>query len=193
MSRVSILVVLIIVLVTFSHAKQPQSANKMNQSADGIVKHLTAFLDFCDIKSAIQGFFTGCEPDPDVANSKCVTYYPSLEVQVALLIEGFNMSLVIPTNFIGYVDHSATLINRYALWQEYCVFGELFTKLDNTIETFSGITTLAYKFILNYAQILVQVGDLTTKFQDGECFDMFKALGIIFHILFEYEIPEDIV
>lgn len=140
-----------------------------------------------------MGFFTGTEKDPSVPNSKCVTYYPNLQAQIDIIINEFNLTALIPTNGLKLIDDLATLVNRYSLWQTYCVFGTLFTKLDNTIETFEGITTAFYRLIMNYAKVLVKVGDLTTALNNKECFKMFRAAGEIFSMVLEYNVPEDII
>jgi hypothetical protein len=140
-----------------------------------------------------MGFFTGTEPDPVVPNSKCVTYYPTLHTQIELILSELNFTALIPTHAFKLIDDSATLINRYSLWQTYCTFGTLFTKLDNTIETFEGITTAFYRLIMNYSKVLVRVGDLTTALNNKECFKMFRAAGEIFSLVFEFQVPEDII
>ena len=150
-------------------------------------------LDWCTIEQAVMGFFTGTERDPTVANSKCVTYFPTLTEQLNLVISELNITSLIPFNAIKLMDDGATLINKYALWQNYCIFGTLFTKLDNTIETFEGLTTAFYRIILNYAQVLVKVGDFSTAYSKADCRNMFKAMGEIFKMVLEFEVPEDIV
>jgi hypothetical protein len=140
-----------------------------------------------------MGFFTGTEPDPTVPNSKCVTYFPTLSDQFELVMSELNLTSLIPYKAIGVVDHAATLINKYALWQNYCTFGTLFTTLDNTIETFEGITAAFYRVVLNYAKVLTKVGDITTAFNQGNCFNTFKGVGEVFKIVLSFSVPEDII
>ena len=140
-----------------------------------------------------MGFFTGTESDPDVANSRCVTYFPILQGQFSLVVDGFNSSLVIPTRFIAWIDNVFTLINKYALWQNYCVFSTLFTRLDNTISTFEGLTTVFSRYIFNIALIQVQISDMNTYWGASDCFKMMRSVGIIFSTVLDFNVPEDIV
>ena len=140
-----------------------------------------------------MGFFTGTETDPAVANSRCVTYFPILKGQLNLVIDGFNSSLIIPTRFIAWLDTLSTLINRYALWQNYCVFSTLFTRLDNTISTFEGLTTVFSRYIFNIALVQAQISDVNTYLGNGDCFKMMRAVGIIFSTVLDFNVPEDIV
>ena len=150
-------------------------------------------MEWCTVENVVMGFFTGTEKDPSVPNSKCVTYYPNLHDQIEIIIAELNFTALIPTNTLRLIDDSATLINRYSLWQTYCIFGTMFTKLDNTIETFEGITTAFYRLIMNYSKVLVKIGDLTTALNNKECFKMFRAAGEIFALVFEFNVPEDII
>lgn len=140
-----------------------------------------------------MGFFTGTEPDPLVPNSRCVTYFPTLKQQIDLVISQLNVTALIPTNTFRLLDSMATFVNRFALWQEYCTFGTLFTRLDNTVETFEGLTTAFYRVILNYSTVLVKLGDLTTNFNNQRCFNMFRAMGEIFSIVLNFNVPEDVI
>uniref|UniRef100_A0A7S3N9U3 Uncharacterized protein n=1 Tax=Euplotes harpa TaxID=151035 RepID=A0A7S3N9U3_9SPIT len=140
-----------------------------------------------------MGFFTGTENDPVVPNSKCVTYFPNLKTQYSMIINELNSTLLIPTNAVKCLDDVATLINRYSLWQGYCIFGTLFTKLDNVMETLEGVTNLFYKLILNYAKVLVKLGEFSNSYNEKKCFNMFRSLGEIFGLVLDYHVPEDIV
>uniref|UniRef100_A0A7S3J2E6 Uncharacterized protein n=2 Tax=Euplotes harpa TaxID=151035 RepID=A0A7S3J2E6_9SPIT len=110
-----------------------------------------------------------------------------------IIRNAFNMTLLIPSNMFKFLDDSATFINRYSLWQGYCMFGTMFTKLDNAIETFEGITGVFYKIILNYATMLIKIGNFSTAYSSSKCRDMFKAVGEIFKLAFDFVIPDDIV
>ena len=140
-----------------------------------------------------MGFFIGTEPDPVVPNSKCVLYFPTLKNQIDAVITGFNTTLIIPTKFVGWLDSAFTLVNRYALWQGYCQFGTLFTSLDNVLETFDGITTVFYRVIFNYSTILIFLGDLTAAYNSKDCRGTFKAIGQVFSLALNFNVPEDIV
>lgn len=140
-----------------------------------------------------MGFFTGTEPDPIVPNSRCVLYFPTLQAQAILVWSQLNFTALFPGNAIRILDDTFTLINRYSQWQTYCQFGTLFTKLDNTIETFEGITTAFYRMVMNYAAVLVKLGDFTTNMQAGKCFLMARAVGEIFKIVFDFKVPEDVI
>ena len=150
-------------------------------------------LSFCTIKEATQGFFTGCESDPEVANSKCVTYYPDLEKQVKKIMDDVNATVFIPTQTVNLIDDITIGINRYALFQKYCEFGQMFTKLDNVLESFAGITTFFYKIILNYATLIGKFSDISTHYKEEKCQEMFKDVGMVFSKLLDFEVPEDIV
>ena len=150
-------------------------------------------FETCTVEDVVMGFFTGTESDPTVTNSLCVRYYPELHAQIELIISELNSTLLVPYNFLQLIDDSATLINKYSVWQNYCVFGTLFTALDNVLETFDGITTVVYRFILGYAEVLTKIGNLTTAYTDGECRETFQAAGEIFSILFAFNVPEDII
>ena len=156
-------------------------------------RNLYGPLEFCTAKDMFRGFFTGTEPDPTVANSKCQHYFPDVEEQFHKMIDSFNSTVWVPSQTFYFLDQAVIFIDRYALWMRYCEFGQMFTKLDNSIETLEGITTVFYKIILNYAKILTTLGDVTTNFQAGKCYEMFRALGVIFHIVFDFTVPEDII
>ena len=149
-------------------------------------------FDFCTANTFVRGFFTGTEPDPKVPNSKCVMYFPELETQFNKLVDSFNMTALIPTRALGVLDNTATFINRFALWMRYCEFGQLFGKLDNTLETLEGFVSVFYRFTLNYSKVFIQLGDLSVGYQAKNCFNMMKAMGVIFSILFDFQVPEDI-
>lgn len=140
-----------------------------------------------------MGFFTGTEADPSIPNSKCVMYFPTVVNQLELVIKEFNLTSLVPVNGLKLIDDFYTLINRYSLWQGYCQFGTMFGKLDNTIETFEGLTTAFYRLIMNYATVLVKLGDLTTAFNNQQCFTTFRALGELFKMVFDFRVPEDYV
>ena len=91
-----------------------------------------------------MGFFTGTEKDPTIANSKCVIYFPQLLEQANLVVNGFNTSLTIPSNFFGWASEVSTLIIRYSLWQNYCTFGSMFGALDNIFSTLEGFAGAFY-------------------------------------------------
>ena len=150
-------------------------------------------LGWCSVEDIVMGFFTGTEPDPVVPNSKCVTYFPNLQDQFELITSQLNMTLLFPTNTFRLLDTSATFVNKFALWQTYCTFGTLFTRLDNTIETLEGLTTAFYRVIMNYARVLVKIGDFTTALSGQKCFEMSRAVGEIFSMVFDFQVPEDII
>lgn len=139
-----------------------------------------------------MGFFTGTEPDPKVPNSKCVMYFPDVREMVENIIKQLNITSLLPYNALQLVDDSATLLTRYAQWMKYCIFATLFTRLDNTFETFEGLTTAFYRIILNYSTVLVKIGDFSTSMAASNCRGMFQAVGEIFKLVFQFEVPEDI-
>jgi hypothetical protein len=150
-------------------------------------------LSWCTVEDVVMGFFTGTEPDPVVPNSKCVTYFPTLQTQFGLITSQLNITLLVPTNTFRFLDTSATMVNKFALWQTYCTFGTLFTRLDNTIETLEGLTTAFYRVIMNYAKVLVKIGNFTTAFNAQKCFAMSQAVGEIFSLIFDFQVPEDVI
>ena len=121
-------------------------------------------MNWCSVKDFTQGFFTGTEPDPAVPNSRCVLYFPELLNQVNHTIQNINISMLIPTNFFYVVDNVFTSVVRLNQWMNHCQFGTMFTKLDNTFESIAGLTTAFYKFIMNYANLLVELGRITSHF-----------------------------
>lgn len=120
-------------------------------------------------------------------------YFPTVVNQLELVIKEFNLTSLIPVNGLKLIDDFYTLINRYSLWQGYCQFGTMFGKLDNTIETFEGLTTAFYRLIMNYATVLVKLGDFTTALNNQQCFTMFRSLGELFKMVFDFRVPEDYV
>ena len=150
-------------------------------------------LDFCTVTDAVQGFFTGTEKDPSVANSRCVIYFPTLLEQANIVISGVNSTLLIPTHFFAWLQTGVTLINRYSLWQNYCTFATIFTQLDNSVQNTEGLIGVLYKFVLNNAKITETFTELQEHFNGGRCFDMFLSSGKIFSLLFDFNVPEDII
>lgn len=148
--------------------------------------------EFCSIKDAVQGFLTGTERDPTVANSRCVIYFPDLQNQFNNVIGGVNATLVVPTNFVGWLIDVVALINRYALWQNYCVFATLFTRLDN-IMTLEGLTTVFSRGLINSGLLTTHFASFNTAWTGSQCIPMMKAAGTIFSILLDFNVPEDIV
>lgn len=128
-----------------------------------------------------------------VMNHKCVMYFPEVLKQLNLVISEVNATALLPVNALRLLDHTFTFINRYALWQGYCTFGTLFGKLDNTIETFEGFTTAFYRVIMNYAKVFVKIGDFTSALNNKQCNPMAKAVGEIFGMVFDFQVPEDII
>ena len=110
-----------------------------------------------------------------------------------MIINELNYTLIIPTNALKLIDDVASLINRYSLWQNYCIFATLITKLDNVVQTIEGITGLFYKLILNYAKVLIKVGEMTANYNANKCFETFRPIGELVGMLLDYHVPEDIV
>ena len=183
-----IVIITIFIFLAFTQAEVTQSQNLVPENPQ-----LPYPFDFCNVESATMGFFAGTEKDPTVANSNCVIYFPTLQKQFLAVVNGFNSSLIIPTNYFGWVDKVATLINRYALWQNYCTFSTLFTRLDNVVQNLEGITTLLYRIMMNYANIIVKISDFTTNFQKKDCYNSALAIGEIFSMALDFNVPEDIV
>ena len=139
------------------------------------------------------GFITGWEKDPTIPNSNCYTYYPVLQDQVSMIVNELNYTLLIPTNLFKFIDDSATLINRYSLFQNYCQAATLLTKLDNVFQTIEGVTGLLYKVVLNYAQLMILFGTIANAYNQQQWFNMAKGAGQVFSLLFDFQIPDDIV
>ena len=150
-------------------------------------------LDFCTIQDAVQGFFTGTEEDPSVANSRWVIYFPTLQEKLNTVVSGINTTLIIPTHFFAWLQEVVTLINRYSLWQNYWTFATMFTQLDNTVQTPEGLISLVYKFVLNQAKFQEQIAIFTENFKAGNCFEMSLGAGGVFSALFQFNVPEDII
>ena len=149
--------------------------------------------EFCTVTEAVQGFFTGTEKDPSVTNSRCVAYFPTLVEQFNTFINGANMTLLNPQNFFGWIQQGVTLINRYSLWQNYCQFATMFTQLDNTIENVDGFVALLYRFIYNQNKIQERSADFFTYLGREDCSNTFKSAGGVFSLLFDFNVPEDII
>ena len=62
-----------------------------------------------------------------------------------------------PIWWIGIAQNLTVSINKYVLWMSYCEFGLLFTRIDNTIESMSGLTNAFFKFSIHYQQLQVSV------------------------------------
>ncbi|CAI2373124.1 unnamed protein product [Moneuplotes crassus] len=150
-------------------------------------------LDFCSVQSAVTGFFTGTESDPDFPNSRCVTRFPNLQDQFLLVVNSVNATLLIPTNFVRWTNNIVGLIVAYAQWQNYCVFATLFTRLDNTVQTREGLITALSRGVFQSEEITTQWTNIQQSFSKGECFTMFRAAGRIFSIILDFNVPEDIV
>ncbi|CAI2381979.1 unnamed protein product [Moneuplotes crassus] len=150
-------------------------------------------LDFCTVNQLTIGFFTGTEKDPSFANSRCVQFFPRLEEQFNLFFGGINATLLVPTNFVRWVNSGVTLINQYAAWQNYCTFATILTRLDNAVETTEGLATLLFRVMNNYPKIFVHFADMTTGFTNQDCSKMSKAAGGIFSLVFDFNVPEDVI
>ena len=150
-------------------------------------------LEFCTVKDAVTGFFTGTELDPTVANSRCVTYYPILESHFNYVISSYNASIIYPSYFLGWVDSVASTITKYALWQNYCIFSTLLTRLDNTIVTLEGFTTLLYRVLLTHTGLFAKFNQVLEGFKNQQCFVMSEAAGEIASVMLDFHVPEDIV
>ena len=149
--------------------------------------------EYCTVKDAVMGFFTGTETDPDVANSRCVTYFPILQDQLEYVVNSIDANIVIPTHTVAWINQVVALINRYALWQNYCVFATLFTRLDNTVSTREGLITAASRGLFNSQIIQNQMAVLQEAHTNGQCFNAFRAAGTIFGVILDFNVPEDIV
>lgn len=145
------------------------------------------------MKTSIQGFFTGTEPDPNVANSKCVYYFPEVLTQANVILAGVTTDLIIPTHFIGWLREITTLVNRFALWQRYCVFNSLFTTLDNYMNSATNLSILMVKYMTNKSTVDAEAAKFVEYNENEECFNMFRAAGRIFALLIGYTVPEDVI
>ena len=187
-----VVIALVLIIAGFAEARTKFGKAPLNLSKYIPLPGLEA-LDSCTVEEVAMGFFTGTEPDPEVPNSQCVLYFPTLTDQFDLVMNSYNLTALLPNNTLKVLDESATLINKYSLWQNYCTFGTLFTALDNVLETFDGFVAVVYRVVFSYAQFLIFIGDMTTAYNRGNCFDTFKAVGEIVSLGLSFEIPEDIV
>ncbi|CAI2366830.1 unnamed protein product [Moneuplotes crassus] len=149
--------------------------------------------EFCSVRSAVTGFFTGTESDPDYPNSRCVTRFPDLQDQFSLVVNSVGPNLLIPTNFVAWLNTIVTLIVRYGYWQNYCVFSTLFTRLDNTIQNREGLITALSRGVFQSSLIEAQWSDFRKFMGEEDCFKMSRAFGIMFSVILDFNVPEDIV
>ncbi|CAI2382034.1 unnamed protein product [Moneuplotes crassus] len=148
---------------------------------------------FCTVRDMTMGFFTGTEKDPVHPNSRCVQFFPRLEEQFNMFVGGVNETLLIPTNFVRWINTGVVLINQYAAWQNYCTFATVLTRLDNAVETMEGLATLVFRVMNNYPKLFILFADITTGFTNENCVQMSKAAGGAFSVIFDFNVPEDVV
>mmetsp|Transcript_13131 Transcript_13131/g.14753 ORF Transcript_13131/g.14753 Transcript_13131/m.14753 type:complete len:107 (-) Transcript_13131:49-369(-) len=105
-------------------------------------------------------------------------------------MNGINLPLLIPTHFIGWIDSIFTLINKYALWVNYCNFGSIFSIMDRFINTPEMPTMVLLRFLTNFNNLRTQIGEISKYFSKGDCFFMFIPVGEIFSVLFGFIVPQ---
>ena len=98
-----------------------------------------------------------------------------------------------PIWWIGIAQNLTVSINRYVQWMSYCQFGLLFTRLDNTIESTSGLTNAIFKYSLNTKVINTLAQTVQAAYDNNQCASMMIAVGQIFSLIFEFTVPEDTI
>ena len=78
------------------------------------------------------------------------------------------------------IQSGVVAIDKLSLWTQYCEFGLLFTRVDNTIESFSGLTNAFYKVVLNWVIIEGLAKKVQTSFEADQCGPMMIAVGNMF-------------
>ena len=126
----------------------------------------------------VVNFFQGTEANPTVGDSKCVTYFPTLQETYQGVLMNITSGNFNPSFWIGVAQNTTVLINRYVQWMTYCEFGLLFTRIDNTIESLSGLTNAFFKFSIHFQQLQVSY---VTKDPCQDCDGRLRERPMCFH------------
>ena len=141
----------------------------------------------------IQGFFYGTESNQTIPDSRCYTTYPKMTLSFSNSLEQSLSGNFTPAHIFQNLQNYTLAINFLATWTSYCEFGLLFTRLDNTVESLSGLTNAFYKGVLNYSSLEVIFNDFKVAYQSGDCYTMARDFGKAFSIIFDFTVAEEFI
>ena len=149
----------------------------------------------CDTSTVIKSFFQGTEYNPTDSDSKCVGEYDAMLTRWSGIWTNVTSGSISPDFWIGVLQNATVAITATTEWTNYCEFGLLYTRLDNTIESYSGLTNAFYKGILNYSTLEMYFKDIKTQWEatTGDCSAMWVKIGQVFHILFDFTVTENYI
>ena len=147
----------------------------------------------CSLGTAIKKFFQGTESNPTVTDSKCVSEYDIMTNRWTWIIQNATSGNFTPTFWIQLAQDGVVAVTATTEWTNFCSFGLLFTRVDNAIESTSGIINTFQSSLLHISTLKQYGQDFINAKNSGDCENMWISVGKIFGIVFQFTITENYI